>query len=144
MRELVKEDIVFEKATLRKFEAIRLFSEDGQRDKALLFKYRKKSTVNIYRCKGFINYFWLYALLDRSYTEFFPNTLWRLFILNLPDTKQPDRLPKFVDQPKISTIFLEHERWGEILGVKLLRDKRNNQQGPKRDSRDSEYYGIPP
>ncbi|HOZ99066.1 MAG TPA: nucleoside kinase, partial [Mesotoga prima] len=31
MRELVKEDIVFEKATLRKFEAIRLFSEDGQR-----------------------------------------------------------------------------------------------------------------
>ncbi|AFK07145.1 MULTISPECIES: nucleoside kinase [Mesotoga] len=121
MRELVKEDIVFEKATLRKFEAIRLFSEDGQRDKALLFKYRKKSTVNIYRCKGFINYFYGYmpystgAILNFSLIPYGD-----YFILNLPDTKQPDRLPKFVDQPKISTIFLEHERWGEILGVKTI------------------------
>jgi uridine kinase len=57
MREIVEENVPFIKDTIGKFEAIRLFMEDGQIDKALLFKYRKKSTVNIYRCKGYLNFF---------------------------------------------------------------------------------------
>ena len=121
MRQLVEEDHVFEKGTLGKFEAIRMFNEDGQRDKALLFKYRKKSTVNIYRCKGYLNYFYGYMPFSTGAVKNFALIPYgEYFILNLPNTEEPDRLPVFVDQPKISTVFLEHEKWGKILGVKTV------------------------
>ncbi|MGB4434337.1 MAG: nucleoside kinase, partial [Defluviitoga tunisiensis] len=48
MKEIVEKDYVFVKKTVDKFDAIEMFSNNGDEDKALLFKYRKKSTVNIY------------------------------------------------------------------------------------------------
>ncbi|HCO70318.1 MAG TPA: AAA family ATPase, partial [Mesotoga infera] len=85
MKELVEEDAVFEKDTLGKFEAIRSFDEDGQRDKALLFKYRKKSTVNIYRCKGYLNYFYGYMPYSTGKLKKFALLPYGdYFILNLP------------------------------------------------------------
>ncbi len=44
MREIIEKDIVFEKKTIDKFDAIKMFTDIGEEDKALLFKYRKKST----------------------------------------------------------------------------------------------------
>lgn len=121
MKELVEEDAVFEKGTLGKFEAIRSFEEDGQIDKALLFKYRKKSTVNIYRCKGYLNYFYGYMPFSTGTVKKFALIPYGdYFILNLPGTREPIKLPEFVDQPKISSVFLEHEKWGKILGVKTV------------------------
>lgn len=118
---IVKEDLVFQKDTLGKFEAIKLFQEDGQKDKALLFKYRKKSTVNIYRCKGYFNYFYGYMPYSTGYiTSFSLLPYGNYFILNLPSIAKSIDLPEFVDQPKISSVFLEHERWGKILNVKTI------------------------
>nr|WP_235598524.1 hypothetical protein [Kosmotoga arenicorallina] len=42
MQKIVELDLPFIKETINKFEAIKLFSEDNQREKAILFKYRKK------------------------------------------------------------------------------------------------------
>lgn len=121
MREIVEENVPFIKDTIGKFEAIRLFMEDGQIDKALLFKYRKKSTVNIYRCKGYLNYFYGYMPFSTgSVNNFSLIPYGSYFVLNLPSPSEPNTLPDFVDQPKISSIFLEHERWGGILGVKTI------------------------
>jgi len=121
MREIAQENVPFIKDTIGKFEAIRIFREDGQIDKALLFKYRKKSTVNIYRCKDYLNYFYGYMPFSTGSVGYFSLIPYgNYFVLNLPSASEPHALPDFVDQPKISSIFLEHERWGSILGVKTI------------------------
>ena len=133
MQEIVEEDRVFVKDTIGKFEAIRLFYEDGQKDKALLFKYRKKSTVNIYRCGDYVNYFYGYMPHSTGPVRNFSLIPYGdYFVLNLPSISNPAELPKFIDQPKISSIFLEHERWGKILGAKTIGEMNEIiSKGPK-------------
>jgi len=97
-------------------DAIELFMNDGQVEKAKHLEQLNRERVRIYYCGNSYGYF---------YGTMMPNTgslkVFELrqhasgFILRFPEKEQPDRLPKFVPQPKLSEIFLEAERWGEIL-----------------------------
>ncbi|AKI97623.1 nucleoside kinase [Kosmotoga pacifica] len=122
MKKIVEKDLPFIKETINKFEAIKLFSEDNQREKAILFKYRKKSTVNIYRCGEYFNYYYGYmppSTGNLKWFELFPYKQ-KYFILNLPTTHSPTKVPEFSDRPKLASVFMEHENWGKILGVKTV------------------------
>ena len=56
MREIVDGDMPIIKHTIPKDEAVRHFGNHGMYDKEKLFRYRKSSTVNVYRLDGFVDY----------------------------------------------------------------------------------------
>jgi uridine kinase len=121
MRDIVEQDLPFSKETIDKFEAIELFKLDQQMEKSLLFKYRKKSTVNIYKCDNYFNYFYGYMPMSTGCLKHFELLPYgEYFILNLPTPSSPNKVPAFVDQPKLASIFMEHEHWGKILNVKTV------------------------
>ncbi|HPS70421.1 MAG TPA: hypothetical protein PLO19_06750, partial [Candidatus Cryosericum sp.] len=58
MRELVNQDIEYQKQELYKWDALQLLESLGMHDKAELLRYRSKSTVNIYYLGKHPNYFY--------------------------------------------------------------------------------------
>ncbi|HHF08592.1 MAG: nucleoside kinase [Thermotogae bacterium] len=122
MQKIIELNLPFIKETINKFDAIKLFLEDNQREKAILFKYRKKSTVNIYRCGEYFNYYYGYMPTSTGDLRWFKLLPYknRYFILNLPTNSSPTEVPDFLDRPKLANVFMEHENWGRILGVKTV------------------------
>lgn len=118
MHRMVQEALPITKQIMSVDEAMEVFEKQDMLDKKKLFKYRRTSTVNIYVLDGVKNYFYGYMAANTSQLSLFKLIPYAHgFILQFPDEKQPDRLPAFVSQPKLSSIFRESEKWGRILGV---------------------------
>lgn len=118
MRELVEQDLPFNKMSIPLEEAMKIFEENGMDDKKNLFKYRRSSMVNLYELGGVKNYFYGYMVPSTGFLKHFRLILdGSGFILQFPTTKDPTKVPEFVPSPKLSQIFLEYKNWGKILRV---------------------------
>lgn len=121
MKKVIEEDLLFEKITLSKFDAIKYFKEVGEFDKALLFKYRKKTTVKVYKCGEYINYFYEYMPPSTGYIDKFDIIPYEKgFILLHPTNMSPDKIPEFKPLPKLSATFIEYKKWLDILNIKSV------------------------
>ncbi|HOO32862.1 MAG TPA: nucleoside kinase [Thermotogota bacterium] len=125
MSELIELDLAFKKEKLDKREAIRQFNENGDFEKVRLFKFRKKSTVNVYRCGDleYINYFYGYLPPSTGcLTPFDIEIYGQGFLLLTPTQDSPEKLPERNELPKFSQVFLQYQRWGEILNIETVGD----------------------
>jgi len=121
MREIVKKDIVFEKKTIDKFDAIKMFKETGEEDKALLFKYRKKSTVNIYYAGKYFNYFYGYLPYSTGYVNKFKlKKVEKGFVITHPTNRFPDDVPDYKYSPKLFITFEEYKNWLDIMEIQTV------------------------
>ena len=118
MRELVEADVPFSKERIPLEEAISYFRQEGYEDKARLLKYRKKPYLNVYSCGPVKEYLYGYLVPSSGYLKTFslkhhmPG-----FVLRFPDEHAPDRIPPYVEQPKLFKIFREAEKWCDIMGI---------------------------
>lgn len=118
MEALVEAGEPFDLYVLPKAEAINLFETHGMDDKRELLSYSEEPTVSVYRFGWLMDYFYGYMVPDAGYLTLFDLKLQgRGVVIRLPDTKEPDRLPAFIEQKKLAAIFDETERWGDILNV---------------------------
>ncbi len=102
-------------------EAIHQFETVGNSEKARLLRQIERDTVSLYTCDGVMNYFYGPMVPETGYLKNFELKFYPPgFILRFPDKSDPDSLPCFVDQPKLAQIFLEAERWGELLGCSTV------------------------
>ncbi|PNR96003.1 nucleoside kinase [Petrotoga olearia] len=121
MREIVEKDIVFEKKTIDKFDAIKMFKEIGEEDKALLFKYRKKSTVNVYYAGKYFNYFYGYLPYSTGYVNKFKlKKVEKGFVIIHPTNRFPHDVPNYSYSPKLFTTFEEYKNWLDIMEIKTV------------------------
>lgn len=119
MKKVISENLLFEKITLSKFDAIKYFNEVGEYDKGALFKYRKKTTVKVYKCDKYINYFYEYMPPSTGYIDKFDIISYdKGFILLHPNNLNPDKIPEFKPLPKLSATFIEYKKWLDILNMK--------------------------
>ena len=104
-------------------EAIAYFAAQGQTDKARLFSYRERDTLDVYCDGDFMEYYhgelapstgYLkgYALLDAP----------EGFIFVYPDEKNPDRVSDFKPQPHFFRVYTEGKRWGELMRCETVAD----------------------
>lgn len=127
MHALVKEELPIEKQTLSVEEALELFEKNHMIAKKELFKYRRTSSINVYTLDGIKDYFYGYMLSNTR-----DITLFRLipyahgFILQFPNENQPDTLPEWIPQPKLSEVFRESKKWARIMGVDIVASLNNN------------------
>ena len=123
MRELIAEDIPFVRKTVSITEAIKIFEEQGMKEKVKIMKYKKDDTVNIYSCGWISNYFFGYMVPSTGFLYSFGLMKYKDgIIVRFPHMSNPTELPEFVEHPKISEIFKESEAWGKIIDVSYVAD----------------------
>lgn len=117
MREIVAEDRPIVRKTMPREEAIRLLETDGQVEHVRLLKQVKRENVSVYYCGQVFDYFYGTMTPSTGCLQVFELTFYEPgLILRFPEKERPDALPAFINQPKLAQIFLEAERWGNILG----------------------------
>jgi len=123
VRKLVDMDLPIEKITVEKNNAIKFFESRGEYDKVKLFRYRKKKTIKLYKLLDYVVYFYGYIVPRTSFVKVFDIKKYNKgFILIHPDPGFPEKTTKFFEIPKLTSIFLEYEKWAEIMGVKSVGD----------------------
>ncbi len=118
MKELVQQDLPFKKETVSLDRAQDIFKEYKMYDKVQLFKYRRASNVNLYQLSWLKNYFYGYMVPSTGYLQTFRLIYYAPgFILQFPNRKNPSELPPSIPHEKLSSIFMESEKWGRIMNV---------------------------
>ena len=123
MDSLAKRDMLITKEVMSTGRAISKFKRYRMKDKVNLFKYRRASSVKIYKMEGFEDYFYGFMAPDTSYVQYFDLQLYdEGFVLILPRQKTPDVLEDFEPQDKIFHVQKESEEWGDKLDVATVGD----------------------
>lgn len=118
MKEIILEDVDFQKQTIPVEKAVEIFNKYGQKDKLRLFKYWKNDTVDVYRCGWMYDYFYGRMVPSTGYLKKFELIYYKPgFILRYPERYYPDSIPDYVDQRKLFAVFRETEEWANILDV---------------------------
>ena len=119
MKRLVQEALPIEKRNIHTEEAVELFRKNGMKDKEKLFRYRRVSRVNVYRLGDYEDYYYGYMVPDTSYIPYFSLIAYENgFVLMLPDSREPERVPEFQeDRRKLFRVMEESDEWGKMLRV---------------------------
>ncbi|SFH53147.1 uridine kinase [Tindallia magadiensis] len=118
MKEIIEEDVPFEKRRVSVEEAIDIFKDYDQMSKVKLLKYREKPYIKLYQCGWLKNYFYGYMVPSTGYLKEFNLQYYPPgFVLQYPRNEDGGKIPDFVDNPKIFKVFRESEKWAEILQV---------------------------
>lgn len=118
MREIVKENICFEKKILSVEEAKTLYSENGRDDKIGLIGNRMKSHVSVYACGDTINYFYGVMPLSTGYIKYFDILTYENgFIIVYPRRSNPTKVEKIKETKKLYATFDEYDKLHKILNV---------------------------
>ncbi len=118
MKEIIEENIPFEKEVVPRDSARKIFKDLGMLEKEKLIKYRDKDYINLYSCGWLKNYFYGYMVPSTGYLKKFKLKFYLPgVIIQYPTTDNPNEIPKFSEQPKLANIFKEAETWGNILNI---------------------------
>lgn len=123
MREIVDGDMPIIKHTIPKDEAVRHFGNHGMYDKEKLFRYRKSSTVNVYRLDGFEDYYYGYMVPSSGYIQHYELFLYdKGFVIQFPTVENTKDIPEFAPQNKLFKVLDESTEWCRMLGVETVGD----------------------
>ena len=123
MKEIIAENLPFERFEKHTTEVVELFRQKGMMDKVRLLE----TSGNLYSF-----YYTLGDTLDYYYGSLLPSTgylhLFNLvkyydgLLLQVPNREQPDKLEEMVKQEKLLEVFKEHRHWNQILGIGTVGD----------------------
>lgn len=123
MREIVAQDLPFERLEISREEAMAYFEQTGQLDKVRLLRYRPSERFTLYRAGDMMEYFYGVMPPSTGYTPVFDLRLQLPgFVLQLPDVQNPSQVAPFVQLPMLMKTFAQSARWDRILGCKNAAD----------------------
>ena len=123
MRQLVMENIPVVKQNYPIEDALALFERYGMEDKKKLFRYRRSSTVNVYRMGDYYDYFYGYMLPSTGYIRYFNVISYENgLMLMLPDRSDPKKLSYFEPREKLFHALQQSTVWGEMMEIDTVGD----------------------
>lgn len=123
MRQLVSENLPIEKKNYSIAEAVALFDRYGMEDKKKLFRYRRSSTVNVYRLGDYYDYYYGYMLPSTGYVSYFQVIAYEKgLMLILPDRKEPKTISYFEPREKLFAALQRSTIWGEMMEIDTVGD----------------------
>jgi len=121
MQELVERKIPFMKRTYPVDEAMEIFERQEMHDKVKLFNYRRTSTVNVYECDGYCDYYYGYMMPNTGYVKWFRVIPYdEGFMLLLPTRKEPDRVAEFDERRKLFETLKKSDEWSQAFGLETV------------------------
>ncbi len=118
MKELVSQDIKFNKKQVPLAEAIAYFEEHQQLDKVRLLKFRNKSHLVLYDLEGHLDYHHGYMVPSTGYLKWF--NLGRMgegFVINFPRRGAPTKIAKVPKSSGLIDTFYQYSKWLSNLGI---------------------------
>jgi uridine kinase len=118
MREIVEEDLPFEKCEYEVEDALDLLEEIGAWDRYYLLKYSDRSKTTIYRLGECVNLAQGPVVPSAGYLKIFGLRYYPPgLVLLFPETTDPTKLPEAAEQKKLFQIYSEQREWSRILDV---------------------------
>lgn len=118
MQALIKANLPITQVKVPLEEALELFRESGDEEKADLFAMRRKDYLTLYELNGVRDYFHGFMVPRTHYLDVFEIRHYdRGFILQFPRRQQPDVLQPFEDEPRLARVFREYQDWLRIMGI---------------------------
>lgn len=118
MKELVEEDIPFERTKVSLQEGIRLFEKWGYRDKVRLLAHRKKDYLTLYNLGDHLDYHHGYMVPSTRYLKWFSlEPMDEGFILRFPRQAEPTILQPAEKNFTLLNIFQRYGHWLGRLGI---------------------------
>lgn len=121
MNELVSLALPYAKESIPLDDARALFAERGMKDKVSLFRYRRSSSVNIYRLDDYVDYYYGFMLPNTSYVKWFDLFAYDAgFMLTIPYAKSPKELTPFDDRRNLFKALETSTIWNEKMDVSTV------------------------
>ena len=132
MIELINKDIPIKKIKVKRKEVIEIFKGYGMDDKVSLLNHVSFEDVSLYELDGRYDYFYGQMASSTGIVKGFDLIYYSPgFVLRYPKRENLNVVSDFKENRKLSQIFLETERWLNILGVGevgSLNDKIENHE----------------
>ena len=123
MKEIIDRDEAIVKTQISKDKAKEIFKKYKMYPKVELLEYREYDYVNIYSLGWFKNYFYGYMVPYTGYLKVFDLKMYdNGLVLLYPNKFSLNKLPEYIEQPNLASIYKESEKWGKILGVEYVAD----------------------
>ncbi|MEF9951308.1 MAG: nucleoside kinase [Clostridium sp.] len=118
MISIINSDMAIEKIRVKKYEADKIFTQNGMNDKLRLLRHLDLHYISLYKCEDFYDYFYGTMLPSTGYLKIFDLFQYsKGFILMSPKETSNYEIPKFKDVPKLAKIFDETKDIAKILDV---------------------------
>ncbi len=119
MRDIVAADEPIRKTTVTRAEAIAIFEQRRETDKARLLAHRDRETVTLYELRSRMDYFQGFMLpATGRLRRFALHPLAPGFLLQYPHQASPTELTPFEPYPRLFAAFSEASDWLERLGIR--------------------------
>ena len=118
MRAVVEKDLPIEKFSMPLETAMRMAASTGMYDNVELLKYRRTSSVNLYKLEGFYCYFYGQMVPTTGCLKSFRLSLRSDgFLLQFPAVSADYELAEPAPNTKISEVFKESSQWARVLRI---------------------------
>ena len=121
MRQLVREDIPFERETWTTEKAIKHFR--NMPDKAAVLAYRPSTTIPMYRLSDMYEYFYGIMVPSTRYISVFAlRPHFPGLVMRMPAPADPTAPAPYLPRQKFLRTFTQSQEWSRILGVRNIPD----------------------
>lgn len=135
MLSIVKDDKVIESDFISYEDACTLLEKLKLVESRKQLNYRAAAKIKINRLDDFADIYFGPLVSSTSELNVFDLMPYHEgFLLRFPKHSEPDRLPDFVDEPKLFEIYSKYKKWGKRLGVtsagslnQLIHDRKVNE-----------------
>ena len=118
MREIVKQNIPFEREEIPTEKALKVFESFGLEDKCTLMRTRHQFYSSVYKLDNVVNYFYGYLVPSTGHLKTFDLVkYYKGMLMVMPKPENPEELQDIVLQNKLFEVFQEFKDWVEIIGV---------------------------
>lgn len=124
MIEIIKQDLIIQKVSVSRYDAIKYFKGKKQVDKVNVLKYISNSYINLYRIDDVYDYFYGELAYSTGQINDFKLTYIKDngFVLSYPSTQTPECTLDYVHHQMLFDTFLEYTKWGELVEISNAAD----------------------
>ena len=123
MKEIIAEDLPFERFEKHTDEVVELFHQKGMNDKVRLLETSGNLYSYYYTLGDTIDYYYGSLLPSTGYLHLFDLVkYYDGLLLQVPNRSNPNKLEEMPKQEKMLEVLKEHRQWNQILGIGTVGD----------------------
>lgn len=123
MKEIIAEDLPFERYEKHTTEVVELFRQKGMMDKVQLLETSGNLYSYYYTLGNTIDYYYGSLLPSTGYIHLFDLVkYYDGLLLQIPNRENPEKLEEVLKQEKMLEVLKEYRRWNQILGIGTVGD----------------------
>ena len=123
MKEIIAEDLPFERFEKHTDEVVEHFRQKGMKDKVQLLETSGNLYSYYYTLGDTIDYYYGSLLPSTGYLHLFDLVkYYDGLLLQVPNRSNPSKLEEMLKQEKMLEVLKEHRQWNQILGIGTVGD----------------------